>query len=288
MKVGICMNKLQTNDEQELEDKMYREIKELIENSRRRVLSFANTELVNLYWHIGENIVHNLQKGKRRSKYGEHSLENVSIRLSNQFGRGYSLRNIRNMRNFYLLYPIRQIQSAELGWSHYVELMKIKNEHIRNFYMQECINSKWEAKELGRMIKSHLYERLLTSNEKDNKLAVQGNDINTSKDLIKNPYILEFLNLGDNYKEKDLENEIINHLKEFLLELGKGFTFVGSEVKLKIDNNFYTPDLVFYNNILNCYVILELKIGKVSHKDIGQINMYVNYYDENSSKICFT
>ncbi len=207
--------------EQELEEKMYNEIKELIENSRRRVLRFANTELVNLYWRIGENIVNNLQKGEKRAKYGEHILENVSIRLSNQFGRGYSLRNIRNMRNFYLLFSIRQIESAELGWSHYVELIKIEDEHIRNFYMQECLNSRWEAKELERMIKSHLYERLLVSNEENKILPVQGNVINTSKDLIKDPYVLEFLNLSNTYKEKNLEKEILNHLKEFLLELGK-------------------------------------------------------------------
>ena len=150
--------------------------------------------------------------------------------------------------------------------------------------MQECINSRWGYRELGRMIKSHLYERLLVSNEDKKLLPVQGNVINTSKDLIKDPYILEFLNVDKNYKEKDLENEILTHLKEFLLELGKGFTFVGSEVKINIDNKNYYPDLVFYNNILNCYVIIELKIGSITHKDIGQINMYVNYYDENIKK----
>ena len=276
------MNELQTKEEQVLEDKMYREIKELIENSRRRVLIFANTELVNLYWHIGENIVNNLQKGERRAKYGEHILKNLSIRFSLEYGKGYSKRNLEQMRKLYLYYPIAQALPAQLSWSHYLELLKVKDDHIRNFYMQECINSRWGYRELGRMIKTHLYERLLTSD--DNTLAVQGNVISTSKDLIKDPYILEFLNLNDNYKEKDLEKEIINHLKEFLLELGKGFMYVGSEVKIRIDKCNYYPDLVFYNNILNCYVIIELKIGEVTHKDIGQINMYVNYYDKNIKK----
>ncbi len=267
--------------EQELEEKMYKEIKELIEISRRRVLRFANTELVNLYWHIGENIVNNLQKGEKRAKYGEHILAKLSARLTGKYGKGYSLRNLKYARQFYMCFQIGQTLSAQLGWSHYLELLKVKDENIRNFYMQECISSKWDVRTLRRMIKSHLYERLLTSNDKNNKLAIQGNVITTSKDLIKDPYVLEFLNLGNNYKEKDLENEIINHLKEFLLELGKGFIYVGSEIKLKIANNFYAPDLVFYNYILKCFVILELKIGKISHKDIGQINMYVNYYDKN-------
>ena len=273
--------KVENLTEQELEEKMYNEIRELIENSRRRVLRFANTELVNLYWHIGKNIVNNIQNGEKRAKYGEHILENLSIRLTTHYGKNYSLRNLRNMRNFYLLFPIRQALVAELSWMHYLELLKVKEEYKRNFYMQECINSRWGYRELGRMIKSHLYERLLVSNEDNKLLPVQGNTINTSKDLIKDPYILEFLNLNNNYKEKDLEKEILAHLKEFLLELGKGFAFIGSEVKIKIDNKNYYPDLVFYNNILNCYVIIELKIGTITHKDIGQINMYVNYYDEN-------
>ena len=277
------MNKLQTKEEQELENKMYNEIKELIENSRRRVLIFANTELVNLYWHIGENIVNNFQKGEKRAKYGEHILKNLSIRLTCVYGKSFSKKNLERMRKFYVCYPIATAMLSQLSWSHYLELLKVKEENIRNFYMQECINSRWGYRELGRMIKTHLYERLLSSSD-DNKLALQGNVINTSKDLIKDPYILEFLNLNNNYKEKDLEKEILNHLKEFLLELGKGFTFVGSEVKIKIDKRNYYPDLVFYNNILNCYVIIELKIGEVTHKDIGQINMYVNYYDENMKK----
>ncbi len=275
------MEKVKTFNEKELEEKMYNDIKELIENSRKRVLSFANVELVNLYWHIGENIVNNFQKGEKRAKYGNKSIDNIANKLTNEYGKNFSSRNLWNMRKFYLYYPILQAMPAELSWSHYLELLKVKEEPIRNFYMQECINSRWGYRELGRMIKSHLYERLLVSNEDNKLLPIQGNVINTSRDLIKDPYVLEFLNLNNNYKEKDLENEILAHLKEFLLELGKGFAFIGKEEKIKIDNNFYAPDLVFYNHILKCFVILELKIGKVNHKDIGQINMYVNYYDKN-------
>ena len=278
------MNGLQTKEEQELENKMYLEIKDLIESSKRKAYVAVNTILLDLYWHIGENIVNNLQKGEKRAKYGESILKNLSIRFTLEYGKGYSLTNMKNMRKFYLYYQKGQAMPDQLSWSHYVELLKVEEEYKRKFYMQECINSRWNYRELGRMIMSCLYERLLTSSDEDNKLAIQGNVINTSKDLVRDPYVLEFLNLGDNYKEKDLENEILNHLKEFLLELGKGFTFVGSEVKLKIDNKNYYPDLVFYNNILNCYVVLELKIGEVTHKDIGQLNMYVNYYDENIKK----
>ncbi len=274
------MNELQTKEEQELENKMYLEIKDLIESSKRKAYVTVNTILLDLYWHIGENIVNNLQKGEEKAKYGKHVLENLSRRLTSIYGKNFSIESLRRMRRFYGMFPIRSALQTELTWSHYKELLQIKNENIRNFYIQECINSRWSYRELGRMIKTHLYERLLSSHDEDNKLALQGNVINTSKDLVKDPYVLEFLNLGANYKEKDLEKEILNHLKEFLLELGKGFTFVGSEVKIKINNKNYYPDLVFYNHILKCFVILELKIGKLSYKDIGQINMYVNYYDE--------
>ena len=273
--------KVENLGEQELEEKMYNEIKELIENSRKRVLRFANTELVTLYWHIGENIVNNLQEGEKRAKYGKYILANLSMRLTEKYGKGYSLRNLKYARQFYMCFPIGNALRAQLSWTYYKILVRVKDKRERNFYMQECISSRWSYRELERMIKSHLYERLLVLNEDNKLLYIQGNVINTSKDLIKDPYVLEFLKLSNDYKEKDLEKEIINHLKEFLLELGKGFTFVGSEVKIKIENNLYAPDLVFYNHILKCFVILELKIGKITHKDIGQINMYVNYYDNN-------
>ena len=275
------MNELQTKGEKELENKMYLEIKDLIENSKRKAHRVVNTILLDLYWHIGENIVNNLQKGKEKAKYGEHVLRNLSLRLTSTYGKSFSKRNLEQMRKFYIKFPIANSLNSQLSWTYYKILIRVEEESKRNFYMQECINSRWSYRELERMIKSHLYERLLGSKDENNKLSVQGNVIHTSKDLVKDPYVLEFLNLGDNYKEKDLENEILNHLKEFLLELGKGFAFIGKEEKIKIDNNFYAPDLVFYNHILKCFVILELKIGKISHKDIGQINMYVNYYDKN-------
>ncbi len=259
---------------------MYLEIKDLIENSKRKAHRVVNTILLDLYWHIGENIVNNLQKGDKRAKYGEYILKNLSLRLTEQYGKGYSLRNLKYARQFYRCFPIGHAVNAQLSWTYYKILIRVKDERKRNFYMQECINSSWSYRELERMIKSHLYERLLGSNDEDNKLAVQGNVINTSKDLVKDPYVLEFLNLDTNYKEKDLEREILNHLKEFLLELGKGFMYVGSEVPIRINREIYYVDLVFYNRILKCFVIIELKRREMTHKDIGQLTSYINYYDK--------
>ena len=173
------MNELQTKEEQELENKMYLEIKDLIENSKRKAYIAVNTILLDLYWHIGENIVNNLQKGKEKAKYGEHVLRNLSIRLTSTYGKNFSIESLRRMRRFYGMFPIQSAVLTELTWTHYIELLKVKDENIRNFYIQECINSRWSYRELGRMIKSHLYERLLTSNNKDNKLALQGNVIRT-------------------------------------------------------------------------------------------------------------
>ncbi len=254
-------------------------IRELIESSKKKAYIAVNTILLDLYWHIGKNIVNNLQEGEKRAKYGQYILESLSRKLTSTYGKNFSKRNLERMRKFYVCYPIATTMLSQLSWSHYLELLKVKDENIRNFYMLECINSNWDVRTLRRMIKSHLYERLLTSKD-DNKLAVQGNVINTSKDLIKDPYVLEFLNLDTNYKEKDLEREIINHLKEFLLELGKGFMYVGSEVPIRIKKEIYYVDLVFYNRILKCFVIIELKRGSITSKDIGQINAYINYYDK--------
>ena len=233
-----------------------------------------------LYWNIGKNIITNFQEGKVRAKYGTYLLENLSFRLTTVYGSSYSKRNLELMRQFYNYFSNANALRSQLSWAYYKILIRIKEEHKRNFYMQECINSRWTSRELERMIKSRLYERLLVSNENNKLLPEQGNVINASKDLIKDPYVLEFLNLNNDYKEKDLEKEIINHLKEFLLELGKGFTFVGSEVPIRINKEIYYVDLVFYNRILKCFVIIELKRGSITHKDIGQINAYKNYYDK--------
>jgi len=261
---------------------LYVDIKELIEQSRNRVYKTVNTEMINLYWNIGKMIVER-QEGNKRAKYGELLIDGISKKLTEYFGKGFSIQNLRRMRQFYVCFPIRSALMSELSWTHYLELIKIKEENKRDFYMQECVNSNWDARELQRQRTTLLYERITASKDKNKilELAKVGHKILEGKDLIKDPFVLEFLDIKENttYLETDLEKNILEHLKEFLLELGKGFTFLGNQVRITIDTEHYYPDLVFYNRILKCFVIIDLKIGKVSHKDIGQMQMYVNYYD---------
>lgn len=261
---------------------IFTEIKELVLDSRKRVYSTVNTEMLKLYWNIGK-IIMQIQQGETRASYGDTILDTLSQKLTKEFGKGFSARNLRTMRKFYNYYPIWQTVSSKLSWSHYLEILKIDEECKRNFYINETINSKWSVRELQRQISSLLYERLTVSSDKSKilELAVKGQEIKTSKDLIKDPFVLEFLDIKENtdYLESDLEKNILIHLKEFLLELGKGFMFVGSQVRLTLDNQHFYPDLVFYHRFLKCFVIIDLKLGKVTHQDIGQMQMYVNYYD---------
>lgn len=257
-------------------------IKELVINSRNKVYSAVNTEMLNLYWNIGKTIME-IQQGDERASYGDAVLEKLSEKLTNEFGKGFSARNLRTMRKFYLIYPIWKTVSAKLSWSHYLEIIKIDEEQKRNFYLNECINSRWSVRELQRQRDSLLYERLTLTVDKEKvvELSLKGQILKTSKDLVKDPFVLKFLDIKENtdYLESDLEKNIIEHLKEFLLELGKGFSYVGNQVRLTLEEDHFYPDLVFYNRLLRCFVIVDLKIGKVSHQDIGQMQMYVNYYD---------
>lgn len=257
-------------------------IKRLIEESRKRVYTTINVEMINLYWHIGK-IIMEIQKGDERAEYGNRVLENISKKLTIEFGKGYSVRSLRRMRKFYVLFSIRTTLLTELSWSHYLELIKIDEQSKRNFYMHEAINSRWSVRELQRQKDSLLYERLCLMRDKKSvlELSKKGQEIKKGKDLIKDPLVLEFLDIKENtqYLESDLEKNTLEHLKEFLLELGRGFMFVGSQIRITLDNDHFYPDLVFYNRILKCFVIIDLKIRKVSHQDIGQMQMYVNYYD---------
>lgn len=257
-------------------------IKELVISSRNKVYSAVNTEMLSLYWNIGKAIME-IQQGDERASYGDAVLDRLSEKLTDEFGKGFSSRNLRTMRKFYLIYPIWKTVSSKLSWSHYLELIKIEEDNKRNFYFNECINTRWSVRELQRQIGSLLYERLALSTDKEKilELAEKGQVLESSKDLVKDPFVLEFLDIKENtdYLETDLEKNILEHLKEFLLELGKGFMFVGSQVRLTLEEDHFYPDLVFYNRLLKCFVIIDLKIGKVSHQDIGQMQMYVNYYD---------
>ncbi len=257
-------------------------IKELVINSRNKVYQTVNTEMLNLYWNIGKAIIEK-QQGDERASYGDYVLDKLSQKLIKEFGKGFSKRNLERMRKFYICFPIATTLSSQLSWSHYLELIKIEEEPKRSFYFNECINTKWSVRELQRQRDSLLYERLIISADKEKilELSEKGQILKSSKDLVKDPFVLEFLDIKENtnYIESDLEKNIIEHLKEFLLELGKGFSYVGNHVRLTLEEDHFYPDLVFYNRLLRCFVIIDLKIGKVSHQDIGQMQMYVNYYD---------
>lgn len=275
------MNNKLLNNEEEF-NPIFEEIRNLVIDSRNRVYSVVNTEMLNLYWNIGK-IIMEIQQGDERANYGDAVLEKLSQKLTNEFGKGFSARNLRTMRKFYLSYPIWKTVSSKLSWSHYLELIKIDDENIRNFYLKESINSRWSVRELQRQISSLLYERLVLSSNKDEvlELSQKGQEIKEGKDLVKDPFVLEFLDIKENtkYLESDLEKNILEHLKEFLLELGKGFMFVGSQVRITLEEDHFYPDLIFYNRLLKCFIIIDLKIGKVTHQDIGQMQMYVNYYN---------
>lgn len=269
-------------------DSLFDNIKDMVINSRNRVYSTVNTEMLNLYWNIGKTIME-IQKGDERATYGDAVLDKLSQKLTNEFGKGFSSRNLRTMRKFYLMYPIWKTVSAKLSWSHYLELIKIDDELKRNFYLNECINSKWSVRELQRQRDSLLYERLTISANKEKilELSEKGQILKTSKDLVKDPFVLEFLDIKENtdYLESDLEKNIIEHIKDFLLELGEGFSYVGNQIRLTLEEAHFYPDLVFYNRLLRCFVIIDLKIGKVTHQDIGQMQMYVNYYDREIKQV---
>lgn len=257
-------------------------IKLLINESRNNIYNIVNVEMLKLYWNIGK-IIMEIQQGDERASYGDKVLESLSIKLQKEFGKGFSSRNLRTMRKFYITFPIWKTVSAKLSWSHYLEIIKIEEEHKRDFYKKEIVESNWSVRELQRQIGSLLYERLAISSDKNQviELAKNGQTLKEGKDLVKDPFVLEFLDIKENtrYLESDLEKNILDHLKEFLLELGKGFMFVGSQVRITLEEDHFYPDLVFYNRLLKCFVIIDLKIGKVTHQDIGQMQMYVNYYD---------
>ena len=284
-KNGGNMNNIIINDNEV--NIIFDNIKTLIINSRDKVYQTVNIEMLKLYWNIGK-IILNIQNGNSRASYGDALLDKLSEKLTNEFGKGFSARNLRTMRKFYLMYPIWQTVSSKLSWSHYLELIKIDEDNKRNFYLNECINSRWSVRELQRQRDSLLYERLTLSADKEKilELSTKGQILKTSKDIVKDPFVLEFLDIKEtnDYLENDLEKSILKHLKDFLLELGKGFTYVGNQVRITLDDEHFYPDLVFYNRILRCFVIIDLKIGKVTHKDIGQMQMYVNYYDRKIKK----
>ena len=239
------------------------------------------------YFLIGKRIVEEEQNGNKRAEYGKNLIKTLSKKLTKEFGKGFSETNLEQMRKFFKVYGIPQTLSEEfqfnLSWSHYLILMRIEDIGTRNFYEIEAIQNNWSLRELKRQVNSALYERLVLSKDKEKvkELAVKGQIIEKPQDIIKDPYILEFLGLDEksDYSENKLETKIIDKLEMFLLELGKGFIFVGRQVRFTFDERHFRVDLVFYNRLLKYFVLIDLKIGEVTHQDLGQMQMYVNYYD---------
>ena len=261
------------------------DIKTLLQNARNKVYTLVNTTMTETYWEIGKRIVEEEQEGKSRAKYGKELIKTLSKELSLEFGDGFSIRNLENMRKFYICFQKTQTVSTKfkLSWSHYIFLTRISNEDERNFYEIEASSNAWSLRELKRQFDTGLFERLQLSKDKTKvkELSSKGQIISSVEDMIKDPYILEFVGLPvlNSYSESQLEQKLIDKLEYFLLELGKGFTFVARQKRITIDEKHFAVDLVFYNRFLKCFVIVDLKIGELKHQDIGQMMMYVNYFD---------
>jgi predicted nuclease of restriction endonuclease-like (RecB) superfamily len=268
------------------ENSVYNNIRTALVAARRKVYSAVNQTMVEAYWEIGRQIME-AQNNNPRAEYGAGLISYLAERLTSEFGKGFDESSLRRMRQFYQVFPIRATLSHELSWSHYRLLMKIDNAERRDFYRNECAESNWSVRQLERQITTFYYERLLATQKEGKetvKNEIQETEPKTDPDyILKDPYILEFLDLKENkdYLESDLEQALIDHLQEFLLELGKGFSFVARQKRITIDGDHYYIDLVFYNYILKCFVVIDIKTGKLSYQDIGQIDFYVRYFEEN-------
>lgn len=275
----------------------------VIRDAKAAAARSVNLAMVYAYFEVGRIVVEEEQAGKGRAEYGRQVVANVSERLTGEFGRGFSMTNVEQMRKFYRIYSadeIPQTLSEEFGsklpatvtgrrfflsWSHYLKLMRVEDMGKRHFYEIEAARNAWSLRELQRQMDSGLYERLALSRDKDGvlRLAEEGQQVESPTDVVKDPYFLEFLGLKEesSYSETELETRIIDHLQEFLLELGRGFAFMGRQQRFTYEEDHFVVDLVFYNRLLRCFVLFDLKLGKLTHQDIGQMQMYVHYYDRN-------
>lgn len=264
---------------------LFSEVSAIIQEARQSAYRAVNFAMVQAYWQIGEAIVKHELQGKERADYGEKTIAELAKRLTKAFGKGFSKNNLWYMKQFHLTFPnIVHAVRGELSWTHYRLLLKVKTEEARSFYEVESVNSGWSSRELERQIDSMLFERLKLSKDKDQvlQLSSKGQIIEDAKDLIKNPYIFEFLDIPDknSFLEKTLEQNLIDKLQNFLLELGKGFAFIGRQKRITIDGNHYYIDLVFYNYILKCFVLIDLKTKKLSPEMIGKMDFYVRYFEK--------
>ena len=264
-----------------LDETFYTSIKELLEQARKRIYRNINSEMVLTYWQIGKMIVEK-QGREDRAKYGDNLIKELSIKLTNDFGRGFDTTNLRNMRQFYLVFQKRDTVCSELSWSHYRLLMRLDDNNARQFYVKEAITGNWSVRQLEREINTFSYQRYLASHGNHDVVedAAKRELPSEPQSIIKDPYVLDFLGLKPDsaFYEKDLESALITHLNEFLLELGNGFAFVARQKRFDMDGRNFYVDLVLYNYKLKCFVLIDLKRGDLTHQDIGQMQMYVNYY----------
>lgn len=262
---------------------LLQQISDTYADGQRRAAYAVNTHLLETYWQIGQYIIEFEQDGEVKAAYGKYLLENLSQDLKDRHGRGFSRSNLVYMRLLYLKYPIGEKPSHQLSWSHYVELLKIENDLERSFYEKQSVNEKWSVPELKRQKKASLFLRLAATQDKKGllKLANEGQVVEKPTDIIREPYVLEFLKIPEPYHltESELEKRLIEHLQHFLLELGKGFAFIGRQYRITLGNRHHYVDLVFYHRILKCFVLIDLKREEASYEDVGQMNMYLGYFE---------
>lgn len=259
------------------------DIRQIINDARANAVRSVDFCRVQMYWHLGKRILEEEQQGKARADYGTYLIRNLAKAIEPEYGSGFGVRQLEQARQFYRIYPIANTLRSQLNWSQYRRLIQIDDPEKREYYELESVNNAWTARETGRQIDSLLYERLLASNDKDAVLAVARKERipETPQEIIKQPAVLEFLGLKREaaYYEKDIEQAIITHIAEFMLEMGKGFSFVARQKRILLEDDEFFVDLVFYNRLLRSFVLIELKTGELTHQDLGQLQMYVNYYD---------
>lgn len=259
----------------------YKQVSSILNAARDKAYTAVNFAMVEAYWEIGKSIVDE-QGGEERAAYGEALIAGLSRRLTTDFGRGFGIANLRNMRQFFLAFPIRDALRSELSWTHYRRLMRIPDPDARTWYMNECADSRWSTRQLERQINTVFRERLLASKDKEavTQEIQKSAPARRPEDIIRDPYVLEFLGFSDDtaFRESDLEQALITHLQKFLLELGRGFVFEARQKRITFDGRHFYIDLVFYNHLMRCFVLIDLKTDDLTHQDLGQMQMYVNYY----------
>lgn len=264
-------------------NELYEQIRNILLTSRQKAYSAVNEAMVQAYWLIGKTIVEDEQNGNDRAEYGKETLQFISARLTEEFGKGFSVRTLQQLKKFYVVYPNTNALRSQLNWTHYRNLIKVKSDEARSWYEEETIKSQWSSRQLERQISALYYERLLSSREKAPVIEEAEQKLSTlaPEEFIKDPYVLEFLKVKEypSLRESELEQALIDHLQEFLLELGRGFCFVARQKLMRFDDDDFYLDLVFYHSVLKCYILIDLKIGKLTHQDVGQMDSYIRMFD---------